>query len=506
MPRVEFVNQSASDDDSIASNPARLLNLYPSPTADTANARTTFLLKSVLGQDAKDDIGTNPIRAMGRGDDKSWLVGNGALYEISPGGTLTQRGSAIADDINTTISGNYGIVTIVSGGLYYAWNGTAISQPTTKTFTNVGSHCYVGGYTVISERQGKRFQWSAIGNALSLNALDFASADKVDDDILRVVEYRGNLLVLKETSTEIWTIDPNAPTSAGAFVYNSITNTGLKGFNLVVRFDDALFFVGNDNRVYIFGEGVVSNTAVETSIATSRPTHCFYYEDEGHKFCVVRFANRPAWVYDLTTGLWHERSEGAEHRRWRAVASIRGAGGGGGFSAGFAGGFSVGSSSWYVGNTDGEILGLTRTNRDLAAPLYRRAISRSIYLGDRKFTIPKVEIVGRMGDHDVRNTEVFGLSLGDGFALFVQQGEPGFVLQVEEMDQGPRDAQINLWESIDGGRTWRGPFIRSMGQNADYQKRMIWRARGQAQQYTMRVDLTDPADLTLYSDGYVTAA
>jgi hypothetical protein len=39
MPRVEFVSQSAQDQDSIASNPARLLNLYPSPIADAENGR-----------------------------------------------------------------------------------------------------------------------------------------------------------------------------------------------------------------------------------------------------------------------------------------------------------------------------------------------------------------------------------------------------------------------------------------------------------------------------------
>jgi hypothetical protein len=502
VPKVQFVNQSASDQDSIASNPARLLNLYPSPVADGESGRTSLLLKSVLGQDAKDDIGTNPVRAMGRGNDKNWLVGDEKLFEISAGGGLTQRGTAIADDINTTIAGNYGIVTVVAGGLYYAWNGSAISQPTTKTFENVGSHCYVGGYTVLTEKNGRRFQWSALGDALSLDALDFASADKVDDDIIRAVEFRGNLLLLKETSTEIWAVDNGAADSTGAFVFTNSTNTGIKSFNLIVRFDDALFFVGNDNRAYLFGQGVVSTTSVETSIAHSKPTHCFYYEDEGHKFCVIRFADRPAWVYDITTRLWHERSEGAGHARWRAIASIRGAGGGGGFSAGFSSGFSVGTNAWYVGNTDGEVLGLSRTNRDLAAPLYRRAISRTIYLGDRKFQISKVELLARMGDHDLKTGATFVLALGDGFALRLDGSS---ALLVGSLEDGPRDGTVTLWESLDGGRTWRGPKRRSLGRNAEYQRRMIWRARGQAQQYTMRIDLQEPADITLYADGYVTA-
>jgi hypothetical protein len=253
----------------------------------------------------------------------------------------------------------------------------------------------------------------------------------------------------------------------------------------MVRFDDALFFIANDNRAYLFGQGVVSNTAVETSLAQSTPTHCFYYEDEGNKFCVIRFSDRPSWVYDLTTGLWHERSEGGGHIRWRAVASLRNGAG------------------WLVGNVAGDILSLSRTNRDLAAPLFRRAISRSLYLGDRKFTIPVVELVGRMGDHKIDQAEDFALSLGDGFVLGLGGTD---VLLVGSIVAGERDAHVDLYESLDGGRTWRGPFPRSMGRQGEFQKRMIWRARGQAQQYTMRFEITEPADLTLYADGYVTAA
>ena len=479
---MTFVNQSAQDQDNIAASPARLLNLYAVPVV--GEGRTMFALKSVLGQESKDDIGANPVRAMGKGNDKNWLVGDSKLYEIASNGTVTQRGGAIADDANTTIAGNYTDVTVVCGNNYYLWDGATISQPTTKTFTNVGSHCYVGGYTVITEKSGKRFQWSALGDASSLDALDFATADKVDDDILRAVEFRGNLLLLKETSTEIWQINPDAADTAERFVYATATNSGLISFNLMTRFDDALLFVGQDNRAYLFGQGAVSNPSVETSIAQSTPTHCFYYEDEGNKFCVIRFSDRPAWVYDITTGLWHERAEGAGFTEWRATCSIRS------------------GAVWGVGNTDGEVLLLTRSNMDLNSPMYRRAISSTIFLGDRKFTIAKVEALARVGDHNLTGAIEFELAAEDGDSLFAEGSDALFA---ESIAAGARDATIDLYESLDGARTWRGPKTRSLGGLEDYQQRMTWRARGQAQQYTMRFDLADPADITLYSDGLVTA-
>jgi hypothetical protein len=159
--------------------------------------------------------------------------------------------------------------------------------------------------------------------------------------------------------------------------------------------------------------------------------------------------------------------------------------------------------AWLVGNTAGDVLALQRTNRDLAASLNRRAIARSIYLGDRKFSIPKVELLARMGDHTLNLSEDFALSLGNGEVLTLGSDD---VLGVGSVSGDERDAFVFMYESLDGGRTWRGAFPRSMGRNGDFTRRMVWHSRGQAQQYTLRFDITDPADLTVYAEGFVTAA
>lgn len=477
MPKVEFVTESGQDSDNVAANPARLLNLYATPVA--LGGRSGYALKPVLGQRQTDDIGTSPIRAMGRGNNANWCAGNGSLYEIAADGTTTSR-AVIVDDEETTIAGNQNIVTIVSGGNYYAWDGTTLSQPTEKTFTTVRGHCYVAGYTVIHEDGGRRFQWSSQGDATTLDALDFATADQVDDNIVRCVEFRGLLLVMCETSTEIWANQPGTTDTAQRFAFTDLTNTGLKDFKLLVRFDDALFFVGNDNRAYLYGQGRVSNAAVETDLKSATPTHCFYFEDEGNKFCVIRFSDRPAWMLNLTTGLWSERSENGGHQRWRATSSLRN------------------GTEWLVGNTVGELLELARTNGDLEAPLFRRAIARTVYLGDKKVSIPMLEILGRVGMSDLTDDVEFVLSLGDGNALSLGGDE---VLRIGSLRGDGREASISLYESGDGGITWRGPKPRSMGRLGQYDKRMVWRSRGQFQQYTVRLDIDEPSDLTLYSDG-----
>jgi hypothetical protein len=172
MPLVEFVGESVQDSGNVSVNTSRLINWYRELVP--GGGKTQYVLQSVLGQSLIDDIGAATVRAMGSGNGKNWVAGDGNLFELDSDGTLTQR-ATIADDPHTTVDGNYSDVTVVSGNNYYVWDGSTLSQPANKAFTNVGSHFYVGGYTVLLEKDGKRFQWSSIADATTLDALDCGS-------------------------------------------------------------------------------------------------------------------------------------------------------------------------------------------------------------------------------------------------------------------------------------------------------------------------------------------
>jgi hypothetical protein len=468
--KVEFVGQTISDSDNIAANPARLINCYRERVL--GQGKTTHVLQSVLGQDLKQSLGDYPVRAMGYGNGKKWLAANGTLYEVADNGALTSKGS-VDDDADTTIYGNYSDVTIASGGKYYVWDGSTVSEPTTKTFTDVGSHCYVGGYTVITEENGKRFQWSDLGDAATLDALNFSSADKVDDNILRAVEVGGNLLLMCETSAELWQVTGAA--GSEAFGYVASWKTGLKDFNLLTQYGDTLFWIGHDNNAYIgVGSGAIDVTTpgLNTALENNNPTHCFYYEDRGHKFCVVRFSDRPAWVFDVKMQEWHERAEGADNGAFRATHSVLG-------------------TNWLVGNASGEVLELSRTNRDLSGPLRRTAISSPLYLGDRKFIVNMLEMNIKVGVNQLDQPMDYGLSVGGGFMLAVGGG---FGLKLDSEGGSERAATVTLYESRNGGHTWGEGKVRSLGKFGEYDKRTVWRARGQANQYAVKLYIDEPAD------------
>ena len=471
---IEFVGQTVQDSDNIQANASRLINCHRQLVL--GHGKTKYTLNSVLGQSLTDDIGAFEVQAMGYGNQKTWLVGNGALYEVSTDGVIIRKGS-VSGSTRTTIDGNYSDVTVVADGNYYVWDGGSISQPTTKTFTNVGSHCYVSGYTILTELNGKRFQWSGLGDAQTLDALHFASAEQVDDNIIRAIEMSGSLVLFGERSTEIWQVTGQA----GAEAFSRVTsfNRGLKDFHLLARFDNTVMFVGDDSNVYLgIGSGAVdvSTPAINTALENERVSRCFFYEDQGHKFFVLGFRDRPAFIFDARMKEWHERAEGAHDGPWRAVASVRT------------------DNGWFVGTTDGEVHKLARTNKDLNGPLRRTAISSPFYLGDRKFVVNKIEVNARVGAVEVTESESYALDIGGGFALKLGAGE---ALKVAEGDPTPRPAIIGLEESGDGGNIWGAIKKRSLGLSGDFNQRMIWRARGQFNEYSARITIDEPADIPL---------
>lgn len=482
MPLVEFVGQSVQDQGNVAINTARLVNCYRE--AVVGMGKTQYVIQSVLGQDLLDDVGAGSVRAMGQADGQNWIVGNAKLFELAGDGTVTDTGEVIPDDLNTVIAGNYSDITITANNNYYLWDGSTLSQPTTKAFTNVASHFYFGGYTVLIEEGGKKFQWSSLGDASTLDALDFASAETVDDNLVRGFEMRDTMVLFSQTHAEMW--QTTGLSGSEAFSRTTSWNRGLKAHNLAVRFDDSLFFVGNDNNVYIgIGTSAVDITtpAINTALVENDATHCFYYEDRGHKFCVLRFSDRAAWVYDVKMREWHERAEGAGNGAWQAVTAIEG-------------------DTWQVGTTNGAVFSLSRTNLDLNAPLRRTMISNPVYFG-KEFRVALMELNARVGKEMLNTQNEFVLSLDPGFALAL---DAGFALQVGSEDGNERDAQLSLFVSRDGAHTWTDAKVRSLGSSGDYGKRVVWRSLGQAQQFAAKVIVDEPADYQISSTAVVELA
>lgn len=474
MPFVEFVGQSRKDSDFKQADTSRLINCYREPTEDGHQ------IKAVLGTGQLAELSAVFMRDMQEIGGDIFAVCGGALYQVEGLGNVTNLGVVV--DGESTISGNNGDVTVAAGGTYYVWTGTALTTPSGGAFSAVGSVEFIGQDTVLTELNGRRFQWSDVADATSLNALSVATAEGRDDNIIRAVVINGFLWLLKEKSCEIW-----YQTATGyERVNGGIIDTGLKSFGLVTKFDGGAFLVGDDGIAYITnGSGLqpVSTPAVETDILQYQARRCFYYEDEGHKFCVIQFADCLSWVYDLSTGEWHNRGSGTMLNPWRVVAAVK------------AWGY------WHVGSDMGKVLRLLRVNTDFDGPLVRKMVSRTLRTGEMQ-TLSRLELYGRFGEAEAGG-DVPYLINGAVHALGV---DDNLILAHNPNEGAMREPELFIRVSRDAGETWSSEKWRSLGEIGHYASRMVWRMLGRSRQFTVEVTISDAVELPIKSKALLEVA
>jgi hypothetical protein len=431
---VEFVGQSARDRDNIAAAPSRLVNCYAEPHAEGGR-----VLKSVLGMQPKAQMTGVFVRALETIAGQIYAACDGRLWRIDADGTAGNLGAT--DDGETTLSGNNGVIAVTANGKYFTYASGTVTERT--PLWDVGSACFISNYTVLSQLGGRQFQWSDVADATDLPALNFTTADGRDDNIVRVTEVSGTLVVMKEQSHELWYVTGQAGANAFARASGGVRDIGLAGFDLFTKILGGAFLVGSDARAHIATAGgiqPVSIPPVETAIKQCRPQYCFTYEDEGHTFCVITFRDCAAWVYDVATKEWHERASGVNLGPWLASCAAKMGG------------------EWYVGRDGGGVDLMARTNSDGDTPLVREAISRALQQDGQRMIIREVELFPR---------------------------------------QGFSSGAITLFISRDGGVTWGNARHHTIGPVGKYGQRVIWRHMGQARRWAFKIRWTDAADVTL---------
>ena len=439
MPVVPFFGLSSRDQDARAMATSRLVNLYPEGTTEGA-----LTLKSVLGLRSFAATSAVFVRAMAKIGGSLWICAGGRLLQATEGGAVSDRG-AVADSDITSIAGSGGNVTAVANGNYYFFDG-ALSNPTPGAFSDFGSVAFVGGYTVLSELNGNRFQWSAPNDPEDLPGLNFAEANGRDDAIVRVFAVGSLLYIFKETSHEVWYVTGEAGARAFERQAGGVYDLGLKSHDLNCDVPGGgVFFVGSDGRAHNVGvPQPVSTPAVETAIKDCDPRACLAWEDEGHTFLAIVMRDCPAWVYDLATGRWHERAQDYDLRAWRVNVSAKAWG------------------NWYAGRDGGEILRFDRVNRDTTLPLVRQATGATV---------------------DFKNWQTVN--------QFIAYPETGDVATT-----------ISLEVSRDRGKTWSDPKTRSWAVGY-YARQVAWRGLGACRQFTPRLTMSDQADVVMRAEGWL---
>ena len=285
------------------------------------------------------------------------------------------------------------------------------------------------------------------------DALDFRTAEARPGNLVAVADDHRELFLFKKDNTEIWTNTGNAD-----FPFEPIPNAfmelGCIAKDSVAKADNTVFWLANDmtvRRAEGYTPARVSTHAIENSISkmTNRSlAMALSHPHNGHLFYALSFpSDNMTFVYDITTGLWHERQSNGQE--WRAQNYI------------------YANDTHYVSDNQSGKLG---------------KLSGTVYedFGDEhrvSVTSPPINSEGR---------EIF-------FARLHVDFDMG---QAATTGQGSTPYVMLQW-SDDGGMTWSSEYWRSMGLIGDYKYRSVWHRLGSARSRVFRLTFSEPIPFTL---------
>lgn len=396
-----------------------------------------------------------PVRGLHVMDDKLYAVCGNTLYEIPKNAPLEAKSSTL-DTLtgHVWMADNGTQLMIVDGSYGYIYQSGTLTKISDTDFPTPSSLTYQDGYFIVTKADSDEIYISALNDGTSWAALDFASAEGKPDDATAVLSDHRELWIFGDETTEVFynSGDSDFPFERiqGAFI-----EAGIGAPASPAKGDNTVFWLDQYGRV-LRAEGytprVVSTRQIEYQISrysTISDAIGYVYTQEGHVFYVLTFPTANAtWVYDITTGFWHERRSYQEgsYTDGRHRSNC----------------YAFFDNKPIVGDyVNGKLYELDLdTYTDDGNTIKSIRAAQTIH-NDRKFIFfHSLEIEFEAG---------VGLATGQG-----------------------SDPQAILDWSDDGGHTWSNEHWRSMGKIGEYTKRAIWRRLGRSRNRIFRVTITDP--------------
>jgi hypothetical protein len=419
----------------------RCVNLYLEQNPSTQKGPVT--LYGTPGLKRWGTFGSGPIRGMCALGPKCYIVSGSTLYAAGWNGDAVEVGSIAGSGPVRMVANATHVAIATQNELYAANLDGVISLPE----SGMSSVAYQDGYVIFTQAGTEKFWLSGLDDLTTIDALDFSSADAFADALVGCVSNHRELWLFGERSTEGWYNSGNATfpfeRAQGAFL-----EIGCKAAGSIAKAQRSVLWLGHDLYVYAaqgYQAQKISTHGIDRLISeVSDPTaaEAFVYDQDGHTFYELSFPLLTI-VYDLSTGLWHERkSEGMSRHRVGCYSAVFG--------------------KRLVGDIeDGRVYELDLDTYDDDGDTITRSVSTpTLFAATRKVTLARLS-----------------LDMDAGVGLTAGQGS---------------DPRAMLDWSDDGGVTW-GPRIEAaIGPLGARKYEVIWGRLGSFRQRTLRVSISDP--------------
>ena len=474
MARFSFCGPTYQSQ-SIIADCQRTFNFYPE-SDESGQGKSQMPMYCTPGLALFVELPTNPVRGLLEINGRAFGVGGSKLYEILSGGTATELGDVGNDGNPVTMvtngtAGNQ--VCVCSAGNLYVFNLK------TSTFTIVapleGTPSMVewcDGYGIALLANSNKFQVSNLEDMTTWNPLGVQQVSVFPENVGAIKQAFRQLFVLG--------IDGHAQIyyNSGANQYTpfdvisgAFMEQGISAPNSICVLDNTPFWIGgNKNGVGIawrangYSPLRISNHAIETAWATypqgSADAVGYAYIDQGHTFWVLRFPSAnggqgATWVYDAATQMWHERGY------WIQQGVT-------GYSAHLSTCHCYAFGQHLVGDwNSGNIYTMSITILDdNGKPIRRFRRAPHISSEQQRIFHQQMQIDMEVGD-------------GPSPPLVDANGDP-------------RDPQVMLRWSDDGGRSWSNEHWIGAGQVGTYRTRVLWNRLGYSRDRVYEMAVSDP--------------
>jgi hypothetical protein len=431
-------------------------NFYPE-LQDVESVKSKFVLQSFPGLKVFSPT-PGKDRGMYEHDGSLYKVTDQTLYKIDSLGNSTEIGT-ITGTARCVFTGMKRNVIIVSGGVVWEYDGTDLTHITDINLENPNAAAFLNNQ-IIYDGIDDRWVSSDVGDASSINGLNYASAESHHDPLVRPYVFNQTLYLMGTDTIEPWY---NKGVGSPPFdrIEGGIMTIGLGALHSVSSNDKFMYFLGDDSQIHrVFGntEESISTIAIAHAMekySTIADAIGFCFTLEGQNFYYLTFGEADnTWVYAEDPNQWFELSSGVKGGKYSPTT----------FAFAFRKNFVADDENIYEWDEDtfennGEIIQRTRDSGPFHGGLVK-APGKTIEMNH------------------------FELIMETGTGLIQGQGSDPFIM-LSMSDDGGETFSTEMWGQV--GQLGKGIF------------KVEWSALGSFMSRVFRIRTSDPIHYSIHS-------
>lgn len=425
-------------------------NFWPQ-LIDDPFVKDKYILEGFVGQKLFGNTG-NTGRGIFYHNSLLYHVAGTNLYSVSSVGVHTSLGTipgterCIFNALGTDII-------IVTERRAFIWNGSTVSEVTDSDLESPDSVAVLNNQAIY-DGDNDRFGVSDVGDASSINGLNYATAESRADNLVRCYDYNQIVYMMGERTIELWW---NSGVGRPPFdrIQGGIVEKGLAALHSVANNDNFLYFLGDDRQVYAL-QGSSITKASDQALAIAFASYsvvddaigwCMTLRDQNFYVLTFPTANK-TWVY-VEGGQWFE------------------------WSSGVAGGRNVANS--YAFAYDKHIVEDYQNGNLYELDFDTYTENGNTIIRQRDTGVISATSLGAAGKKITMNK--FTLNIEAGVGLISGQGSNPMVM---------------LSYSDDGGKTFSTERWATIGKQGDFKHRIEWNVLGSFYERIIRIRASDP--------------